>query len=120
MKLNLVSAILAAAVTASASPVEAQPEAVVSEDSSGPEIFLIRHAEKNADGTISDVGMQRAQCIANIFGPDSSYNIQKIIVQTPHAGSRCCVSASHALLGKRSKYMTNSLAFAYKPLATTT
>ncbi|KAJ3483019.1 hypothetical protein NLG97_g7411 [Lecanicillium saksenae] len=46
-----------------------------------PVIYLIRHAEKNDDGTLSEKGLARAKCIENIFGKDSEYNIQKIITQ---------------------------------------
>lgn len=49
-------------------------------------IYLIRHAEKNDDGTISAQGKQREQCLINVFGAQSSYNIQKIIVQNPYDG----------------------------------
>lgn len=51
-----------------------------------PEIFLIRHVEKNPDGTISDEGKQREKCLINVFGKNSSYNIQHIMVQTPYPG----------------------------------
>lgn len=61
---------------------------VIGTTAQAPTIYLIRHAEKNPDGTISDVGMQRAGCIAQHFGPDSDYNIQKIIVQTPEPGGK--------------------------------
>lgn len=53
-----------------------------------PNIFLIRHAEKNSDGTISAQGMKREQCLVNVFGRDSDFNIQKIIVQNPHSGGK--------------------------------
>ncbi|KAK2593726.1 hypothetical protein QQS21_008591 [Conoideocrella luteorostrata] len=52
-----------------------------------PEFFLIRHAEKNKDGTISAKGMKRSQCLIKVFGRNSKYNIQHIMVQTPHSGS---------------------------------
>ena len=53
-----------------------------------PEYYLIRHAEKNRDGTLSSRGLKRAQCLINVFGKDSKYNIQHIMVQTPHPGSK--------------------------------
>ena len=53
-----------------------------------PDIFLIRHAEKNRDGTISAQGMKREQCLIDVFGRDSQYNIQKIITPNPHPGSK--------------------------------
>ncbi|KAJ2955955.1 hypothetical protein NQ176_g11353 [Zarea fungicola] len=49
-------------------------------------IYLIRHAEKNDDGTISAQGKQREQCLITVFGAQSNYNIQKIIVQNPYDG----------------------------------
>ncbi|OAA70080.1 hypothetical protein LEL_09896 [Akanthomyces lecanii RCEF 1005] len=51
-----------------------------------PNIFLIRHGEKNHDGTISAKGMEREQCLVDLFGRDSRFDIQKIIVQNPHPG----------------------------------
>lgn len=51
-----------------------------------PNIYLIRHAEKNEDGTISAKGMKREQCLINVFGRHGQYNIQKIIVQNPYPG----------------------------------
>lgn len=54
-----------------------------------PEYFLIRHAEKNSDGTISSQGMDREQCLVKLFGKDSQYNIQHIMVQNPHTGGKC-------------------------------
>lgn len=56
--------------------------------SSKPTFYLIRHAEKNPDGTISAQGKKREQCLINVFSRDSGYNIQHIMVQTPHAGSK--------------------------------
>lgn len=53
-----------------------------------PNIFLIRHAEKNSDGTISAQGVEREQCLVQLFGSDSQFNIQKIIVQNPHSGGK--------------------------------
>lgn len=53
-----------------------------------PNIFLIRHGEKNPDGTISAQGMEREQCLVDLFGRDSRFDIQKIIVQNPHPGGK--------------------------------
>ena len=53
-----------------------------------PNIFLIRHGEKNHDGTISAKGMEREQCLVDLFGRDSRFDIQKIIVQNPHPGGK--------------------------------
>lgn len=40
-------------------------------------VYLIRHGEKPADGSngLNAEGMQRAQCIRDVFGNSSSYNI---------------------------------------------
>lgn len=54
--------------------------------SSGPEFYLIRHAEKNPDGTISAQGKQREQCLVKLFGKGSKYNIQHIMTQNPYPG----------------------------------
>ncbi|KAK9439858.1 hypothetical protein VB005_04473 [Metarhizium brunneum] len=51
-----------------------------------PVYYLIRHAEKNADGTVSVQGQQREQCLVKLFGKSSKYNIQHIMVQTPYPG----------------------------------
>ncbi|KAH0594739.1 hypothetical protein MHUMG1_07573 [Metarhizium humberi] len=51
-----------------------------------PVYYLIRHAEKNTDGTISIQGQQREQCLVKLFGKSSKYNIQHIMVQTPYPG----------------------------------
>ncbi|EFY87131.1 phosphoglycerate mutase family protein, putative [Metarhizium acridum CQMa 102] len=51
-----------------------------------PVYYLIRHAEKNADGTISAQGRQREQCLVKLFSRNSKYNIQHIMVQTPYPG----------------------------------
>lgn len=69
-----------------------------------PDIFIIRHAEKNDDGTISSQGMQREQCLINVFGKDSDYNVQKIIVQNPHAGGK---SHRKQVISTPPQYVTN-------------
>lgn len=51
-----------------------------------PTIYLIRHAEKNHDGTISARGKEREQCLIDVFGRNSNYNIQKIIAQNVYPG----------------------------------
>jgi hypothetical protein len=47
-----------------------------------PIVYLIRHGEKPADpddhGLTLD-GFRRAQCLRNVFGADSEYDIQYII-----------------------------------------
>lgn len=51
-----------------------------------PVYYLIRHAEKNPDGTISADGKKREQCLIRVFGKESKYNIQHIMVQKYHPG----------------------------------
>ncbi|KHO01432.1 uncharacterized protein MAM_00433 [Metarhizium album ARSEF 1941] len=65
-----------------------------------PEFFLIRHAEKKLNGAISAKGRRRAQCLVKIFGKDSKYNIQHIMVQRPYPHSRSspCVSRRRRLV----------------------
>ncbi|QIX00063.1 hypothetical protein AMS68_005580 [Peltaster fructicola] len=48
-----------------------------------PTVYLIRHGEKPADGSngLTAQGMQRAQCLRNVFGASSGYNIQAILTQ---------------------------------------
>ncbi|KAI0161219.1 putative phosphoglycerate mutase family protein [Xylariaceae sp. FL1272] len=52
---------------------------------SGPTVYLIRHGEKPDDDGIglSAQGQQRAQCLRNVFGASSGYNIGYIMAQTP-------------------------------------
>lgn len=51
-------------------------------------VYLIRHGEKPSGGAngLSAQGQQRAQCLKNVFGPDSQYNIQYIMAETPKKG----------------------------------
>jgi len=54
-------------------------------------LFLIRHGEKPCDGSngLSTQGKQRAQCLRNVFGASSSYDIGYIMAETPKSdGSR--------------------------------
>ena len=51
-------------------------------------VYLIRHGEKpepEADG-LSAKGLTRAQALPEVFGPQSEYNIGKILAQHPKAG----------------------------------
>ena len=74
--LALLSALAALAAVAPAAPAS----------SSGPEFYLIRHAEKNSDGTISAQGKEREQCLVKLFGKGSKYHIQHIMTQNPYPG----------------------------------
>lgn len=50
-------------------------------------LYLIRHGEKPDSGNgLSAQGMQRAQCLRNVFGASSSYGIGHIMAQTPQSG----------------------------------
>lgn len=53
--------------------------------SASPTVYLIRHGEKPVDGGngLNAQGEQRAQCLRKVFGPDSGFNIGKIIAQKP-------------------------------------
>lgn len=53
-----------------------------------PTVYLIRHGEKPADGGdgLSAQGMDRAQCLKNVFGPSSQYDIGYILAQDYKAG----------------------------------
>ncbi|KAI0200562.1 hypothetical protein F4808DRAFT_155113 [Astrocystis sublimbata] len=50
-----------------------------------PTVYLIRHGEKPPNDGIglSERGEQRAQCLRNVFGADSDYNIGYILAQKP-------------------------------------
>lgn len=56
-----------------------------------PTVYLIRHGEKPADGSdgLSTQGMQRAQCLRNVFGASSQYNIGYILAETPKKSASC-------------------------------
>ncbi|KAL7909042.1 hypothetical protein GGI35DRAFT_425183 [Trichoderma velutinum] len=54
-------------------------------------VYFIRHGEKpddDDDPNLSAQGLQRAQCLRNVFGASSQYNIQYIIAEKPKDGSR--------------------------------
>ncbi|KAF7885969.1 uncharacterized protein EAF02_004478 [Botrytis sinoallii] len=48
-------------------------------------VYLIRHGEKPSDGSngLSALGLQRAQCLRNVFGNESNYDIKYIMAMTP-------------------------------------
>ncbi|KAJ5622637.1 hypothetical protein N7528_005869 [Penicillium herquei] len=50
-----------------------------------PDVYFIRHGEKPRNGGIglSDDGLERAECIRDIFGDHSDYNIGYIMAQKP-------------------------------------
>lgn len=53
-------------------------------------VFLIRHGEKpsdDSDPNLSAQGLQRAQCLRNVFGASSSYDIGYIIAEKPKGAS---------------------------------
>lgn len=53
-----------------------------------PTVYLIRHGEKPASGDgLNAQGMQRAQCLRNVFGANSQYNIGHIMAQTPKSST---------------------------------
>ncbi|KAL3482104.1 hypothetical protein BJX99DRAFT_217369 [Aspergillus californicus] len=53
--------------------------------SADPTVYLIRHGEKpDDDGTgLSTQGEERAQCLREVFGASSEYNIGYIMAMTP-------------------------------------
>ncbi|KAL2060777.1 hypothetical protein VTL71DRAFT_9419 [Oculimacula yallundae] len=58
--------------------------------SSAQTVYLIRHGEKPADGGngLTTQGMQRAQCLRNVFGASSQYNIEYIIAEQPKSSGK--------------------------------
>lgn len=48
-------------------------------------VYLIRHGEKpaNGDNGLSALGLQRAQCLRDVFGNQSIYDIKYIMAMTP-------------------------------------
>ena len=62
--------------------------ASVAAASSGPTVYLIRHGEKPSSGNgLSSQGEERAQCLTNVFGPASAYDIGYIMAETPQSGA---------------------------------
>ncbi|OAA70570.1 hypothetical protein ISF_02544 [Cordyceps fumosorosea ARSEF 2679] len=54
-----------------------------------PTVYLIRHGEKPDDGDgLSAQGVQRAQCLRNVFGANSNFNIGHIMAQTPKSSGK--------------------------------
>ncbi|KAL6864000.1 hypothetical protein J3F83DRAFT_744245 [Trichoderma novae-zelandiae] len=54
-------------------------------------VYFIRHGEKpddDDDPNLSAQGVQRAQCLRNVFGASSDYDIQYIIAEKPKDGKR--------------------------------
>ncbi|OAR00280.1 hypothetical protein LLEC1_06102 [Akanthomyces lecanii] len=58
--------------------------------SAKPTVYFIRHGEKpSGDGDgLSAQGMQRAQCLRNVFGAGSGYGIGYIMAQTPKSSGK--------------------------------
>lgn len=53
-----------------------------------PIVYLIRHGEKPDSGNgLDSQGLERAQCLRNVFGASSSYNIGHIMAETPESGT---------------------------------
>ena len=50
-----------------------------------PTVYLIRHGEKPSDGGngLNAQGLERAQCLREVFGKNSGYNITHIMAETP-------------------------------------
>lgn len=55
-----------------------------------PTVYFIRHGEKpkKGDGLDSD-GVKRAQCLRNVFGVASDYNITHVMAQRPKKSKSC-------------------------------
>ncbi|KAJ5600175.1 phosphoglycerate mutase family protein [Penicillium hetheringtonii] len=68
-----------------------------------PAIYFIRHGEKPKDGGdgLSAKGLERAQCLRQVFGAGSGYNIGLIMAQRPKPnGKRARPYQTVAPLGK--------------------
>ncbi|RAL15874.1 putative phosphoglycerate mutase family protein [Aspergillus homomorphus CBS 101889] len=55
-----------------------------------PIVYLIRHGEKPSDGGtgLSTLGVERSQCVRNVFGANSGYNIKYIMAETPKSNGK--------------------------------
>jgi len=52
-----------------------------------PTVYFIRHGEKPSLGNgLNAEGLRRAECLRDVFGRESLYNISHIIAQTPQPG----------------------------------
>ena len=52
-----------------------------------PTVYLIRHGEKPSSGNgLTSQGEERAQCLVNVFSPQTEYNIGHIMAETPESG----------------------------------
>ena len=69
--------------------------------SADPTVYLIRHGEKPGNGSngLSAAGLERAQCLKNVFGPSSSYDIGYIMAEEPKSGMFCFLFFSFQLPG---------------------
>ncbi|KAJ6781805.1 hypothetical protein PWT90_06437 [Aphanocladium album] len=58
--------------------------------SAKPTVYFIRHGEKPDDGGngLSAAGVKRAQCLRNVFGHNSGYDIEYIMAQTPKSDGK--------------------------------
>ena len=57
--------------------------------SAKPTVYLIRHGEKPVSGSgLAPQGVQRAQCLVNVFSARSHYKIGHIMAQTPMASGK--------------------------------
>ena len=67
-------------------------------------VYLIRHGEKPADGGngLNAQGVQRSQCLRNVFGSSSGYDIGYILAQTPKKSE--CRHTSDISLPNINKY----------------
>ena len=59
-----------------------------------PTVYLIRHGEKPSDGSngLNADGKKRAQCLRNVFGASSEYNIGYIMAEAYKSGKLSGVS----------------------------
>ncbi|OQE18569.1 hypothetical protein PENSTE_c017G08736 [Penicillium steckii] len=63
--------------------------AAASMATASPTVYLIRHGEKPDDGNgLNAQGLQRAQCLRNVFGSSSQYNIGHIMAQMPKSDGK--------------------------------
>jgi len=65
-----------------------------------PTVYLIRHGEKPADDDetgLSAQGEERAQCLRQVFGASSGYNIGYIMAMTPKSSASPSLPFLHFL-----------------------
>lgn len=71
--------------------------AIIAFAAASPTVYFIRHGEKPRNGGtgLSADGLERAQCVRDIFGPHSEYDIGYILAQRPRRSTSANIVYCH-------------------------